>query len=359
VHPFPGTEERSLPFGKHPHPHAGRVAQGLVLAACVVLLAACQREPAASGDSPQVAAAKAAVTRKLNTPESAEFRDIVEYTEGIVCGEFNVKKMFSGTDIGFRKFIYNAPEPGALAIDNGDLSRQDIGYWCSEEPDKRMRMLVASVTELGQACQAAGNNSSDASCRLAATQKLALDALRGPAAAAAGGASAAQAGTAASGPAAVMAASAPGAAVVASRAPAVTASSAAAAPAASSSQPAVGGNPNAAIPAEVELALRTWRERWQDGDVDGYLRMYEASFTGGARSHAEWEQQRRKKMKNVRPSIGIERLQPVRTTPQEVELRFVQVYSAKQHRDTGNKTMVFRRSPQGWLIADERWAAGS
>ncbi|MDB5912986.1 MAG: hypothetical protein JWP22_1661, partial [Ramlibacter sp.] len=31
----------------------------------------------------------------------------------------------------------------------------------------------------------------------------------------------------------------------------------------------------------------------------------------------------------------MEGLQAVRITPQEVELRFVQVYSAKQHRDTG------------------------
>jgi hypothetical protein len=106
----------------------------------------------------------------------------------------------------------------------------------------------------------------------------------------------------------------------------------------------------------VEVALRTWRERWEAGDVDAYLRMYDASFTGGTGSRTQWEQQRRQKMKDVRPSIVVEQLQPVRVTPQEVELRFVQVYSAKKHRDKGNKAMVFRRTPQGWLIADERWS---
>jgi hypothetical protein len=336
--PISGAEERSIQAGQHRDLHAAPALRGLVLAACVVLLAACQRQEAASGETPQVAAAKAAVTRRLETPENAEFRDIVEYRDGVVCGEFNVKKMFSGTDIGFRKFIYNAPEPGQLAIGRSDLSPREIAFWCSDEPDKKVRMLAASVAELAQACEAARGNSSDMSCRLAATQKRALEELQGATAPAPGRAPPGQASPAAAAASAVVAQPAP---------------------AASASPPPVSGNADAAILAEVEAALRNWRERWEQGDVDGYLRMYEASFTGGAASHAQWEQQRRQKMKNARPSILVEGLQAVRITPQEVELRFVQVYSAKQHRDKGNKTMVFRRSPQGWRIADERWAAVS
>lgn len=351
VHPIKGAEKSTTEPGRHRDLRAVRRVQGLVLAACVVLLAACGREEPPSGESPQVTAAKAAVAHKLNTPDGPEFKDIIEYRDGVVCGEFNARKMFSGTDVGFRKFIYNAPEPGTLAIDSGNLSRQEIGYWCSDEPDKKLRMLAASVAELAQACAAAGGKGAEMSCRLAETQKRAMAELQGPTAAARG-APAGQAGAA--GPvAAVPVAAAPVVAAPVAAAP--VANSVAAAPAASATQPPAAGKPDAAILAEVETALRTWRERWQAGDVDGYLRLYEPSFAGGAGSRAAWEQQRRQKMTNVRPAVGVEGLQAVRITPQEVELRFVQVYSARQHRDRGNKTMVFRRSPQGWLIADERW----
>jgi hypothetical protein len=112
----------------------------LALTSCLLLLAACERSPEpANGDTPGVTAAKAAVVRKMDTPERAEYRNVVEYRDGIVCGEVNAKKMYSGTDIGFRKFIYNAPEPGTLVIDSGTISREDVGYWCSEAPDKRRR----------------------------------------------------------------------------------------------------------------------------------------------------------------------------------------------------------------------------
>jgi hypothetical protein len=292
----------------------------------------------------------AAVERRLDTPERAEYRYVVEYPDGVVCGEVNTKKMFSGTDIGFRKFIYNAPEAGGLVIDRGQVSREEIGYWCSDQPDKRLRMLLASVAELKQACEAAGNKSSDRSCRLAATQKEALDELQ-----AASGRKAGDAATLPASQATAAAASAP--AVAQAAASTAVAATAAPAPAAAAPAPAASGNGDAAVVAEVQGVLQTWRQRWQDGDVDGYLRMYDPSFTGGSGSHAQWEQHRRQKMKHVRPSIGIEGLQTVRVTPQEVELRFVQVYAARQHRDKGNKTMVFRRAPQGWLSADERWGA--
>jgi hypothetical protein len=322
-----------------------------VLAGCGVLLAACERPPTPGDESPQIAAAKAAIARRLNSTETAAFRDVVEYRDGVVCGEFNGKRMFTGSDMGFRKFVYNAPEPGALAIDRGDLSREDLSYWCSEQPDKRLRMLAASAAELAQACQAAGGKSPDI-CRLAASQKATLEELQaqaGHAPAAPGSAAVARRAPEVSA-APLAAASVPGPSVPVASAPVASAPG----PAAASPQ-APAGNAQNAIPSEVEAALQNWRERWQQGDVEGYLRMYEASFTGSAGSHAEWAQQRRQKMKNVHPTIGIERLQAVRVTPQEVEVRFIQAYAARQHQDRGIKTMVFRRSPQGWLVADERW----
>ena len=353
---------------KHLGLHGGRpLVQGLVVSMAVLLVAGCQRQvQPAPGESQLVAAAKAAVTRKLNTPESAEFRHVIEYSDGVVCGEVNAKKMYSGTDIGFRKFIYNAPEPEQLVLQNADLSRQDMSYWCSEQPDKKSRMLTASIAELKEACDTSAAKNSDMRCRLAATQKQTLDELQAaaprPAAApaAASAAPAAAAGPAAAPTAAAPVATAP-AAIAAAPAAAAPAAAvpAAAAPAASPPPAAASANEEAAIVAEVGAALQTWRERWQDGDVDGYLQMYAPAFTGDAGTRAEWEQQRRQKMKNVRPSIRVEKLEAARITPQEVELRFVQVYAAKRHRDRGNKTMVFQRTPQGWRIADERWAAAS
>ena len=336
--------------------------RALLLAACAVALAACSRGPDTSGDSPQVAAAKGAVAHRLGTMETAEFRQIVEYPDGVVCGEFDSHKMFSSAETGFRKFIYNAPEPGALAIDAGNLSPQEIGYWCSQEPDKRLRMVAASVAELAQACRAAGGKSSDTSCRLAAEQKRTLDELQAkaghPAASSAGPARQAAAASATQPQAsAAMAAASASAPVVAAAPQAAQVPPGATPAAAASSASADSGNGDAAILREVQAALGSWRQAWQTGDVEAYLRMYEDGFSGDAGSHAKWAQQRRQKMQNAHPSIGIEDMKAVRITPQEVQLHFVQVYVAKQHRDTGDKTLVFRRSPRGWLIADERWAA--
>jgi len=327
------------------HPRQ-RVATALVLAGCLALLPACSRQQGESGDSPQVASAKVAVAHRLDAIETPEFREVAEFRDGVVCGEFSSKKKFSGVDVGFRKFIYNAPEPGELVLDAGNLSPQDIGFWCSEQTDKRARMLAASLAELAQACKAAGGKSSEVSCRLAETQKHALQELQ-----AKSGTSAPPVRQASAAPAVTAAPAAPQAPP--SAAPNTAASVAAAT---ASPTPASSSDPEAAILQEVEVTLRTWRDRWQEGDVDGYLRMYDPSFSGDAGSHAKWEQQRRRKMQDARPSIRIERLQAGRITPQEVELRFVQTYSAKQHRDRGNKTLVFRRAPQGWLIADERWS---
>ncbi len=340
-----------------------RMVPALAIAAGVLLLAACdRREPPPRGESPRITEAKAAVARKLNTPQSAEYRQVVEYSDGVVCGEVNAKKMYSGTDIGFRRFIYNAPEPGGLVLESAPLPPQDIAYWCSEQPDKRLRMLAASVAELRQACAAGGSKASDMNCRLAETQKRTLDELQAATGrkAPAPGAESQVATAPAPAPAAPVAAAAPAAPTppAPAAAPPVAAAPAAPAPAPAPA-PAAGGNAEAAIVAEVGAALQTWRERWQEGDVDGYLRMYAPTFTGGTGSRAEWEQVRRQKMKDARPSIRVEGLKAVRITPQEVELRFVQVYAAKKHRDRGNKTMVFQRTPQGWLIADERWEAAS
>src|SRR5207244_230402 len=55
---------------------------------------------------------------------------------------------------------------------------QEIGYWCSDQPDKRLRMVAASLAELAQACTAAGGKTSDTSCRLAAQQKRTLEELQ-------------------------------------------------------------------------------------------------------------------------------------------------------------------------------------
>lgn len=373
VHSIPGAEENAIERIRYPGRRGRqRRVHGLVLSLGILLVAGCDRPVPATGESQLVAAAKAAVTGRLAAPDSAEFRHVIEYSDGVVCGEVNARKAYSGTDIGFRKFIYNAPEPEQLVLQNAELTRQEMSYWCSEEPDKKARMLAASIAELKQACDAKGTGS-DMSCRLAATQKQALDELQAatprtaaqpsaPAGAQAGASSTTAAAPAA--PAPVAAAPATATTVVAAApvaAAPIAAAPEAAPPAASPPQaaPSASANEEAAIVADVGAALQTWRERWQDGDVDGYLRMYAPSFTGGAGSRADWEQQRRQKMKDARPSIRVEKLEAVRITPQEVELRFVQVYAARRHRDRGNKTMVFQRTPQGWLIADERWAAAS
>ncbi len=59
----------------------------------------------------QIAAAKAAIEKRLTDPLSAQYRKVVAYSEGVVCGEVNAKNKLGGY-VGFEAFAYPTPTGG-------------------------------------------------------------------------------------------------------------------------------------------------------------------------------------------------------------------------------------------------------
>lgn len=87
--------------------------------------------------------AEAEVRKALKDPGSAQFRNEVVYTEGIVCGEVNGKNGF-GTYTGFKPFTYN----GNVYIDDA----VKWGEWCNNRMGKRVASLQRALAREKLAC---------------------------------------------------------------------------------------------------------------------------------------------------------------------------------------------------------------
>jgi murein L,D-transpeptidase YafK len=107
--------------------------------------------------------------------------------------------------------------------------------------------------------------------------------------------------------------------------------------------------------AEVKQALEAWRLAWELGDFKSYTRLYHSSFKGTARSHKQWEQQRRARLGRKDIAVKIENLEARPLGDSEMEVRFVQHYTAGAHKDSGTKTMKLKRENGAWRITQESW----
>lgn len=56
-------------------------------------------------DSKSISEAKIAIEKDLKDPSSAEYRNILEYSDSIVCGEYNAKNGY-GAYVGYTEFIF-------------------------------------------------------------------------------------------------------------------------------------------------------------------------------------------------------------------------------------------------------------
>lgn len=69
------------------------------LAIVLMTVAGCGKEKAEND-------VKAEFSKKINDPASLQFSNLIHYSDGTVCGDYNAKNKMGGY-VGFRKFIYN------------------------------------------------------------------------------------------------------------------------------------------------------------------------------------------------------------------------------------------------------------
>lgn len=117
--------------------------------------------------------------------------------------------------------------------------------------------------------------------------------------------------------------------------------------------------PARATPRDRELAaaLQRWASAWQARDVETYLAAYHADFapaSGGKR--ADWAAERRRRvLQKAWIRIGLTDVQwSASAEATTAVVRFTQDYTAPSLREHSRKQLTWRRTEQGWRIADER-----
>ena len=82
--------------------------------------------------------AKAAVEKELIDPSSVQYRNVVAYSENVVCGEVNSKNRLGGY-VGFKPFVYRE---GTVAL---DASIVDTHSWCNDETQKHLAYMRTNL----------------------------------------------------------------------------------------------------------------------------------------------------------------------------------------------------------------------
>jgi ketosteroid isomerase-like protein len=119
---------------------------------------------------------------------------------------------------------------------------------------------------------------------------------------------------------------------------------------AGTASPAASGN----AVGEVEGAVRAWAAAWSRRDVPAYVAAYTPDFSGPARSHKAWEDDRKARIaprKHI--SVEISELR-VSVNGDKAEAHFKQIYKSDTLDNTVHKTLTLVRAPGGkWLIRQE------
>jgi hypothetical protein len=155
------------------------------------------------------------------------------------------------------------------------------------------------------------------------------------------------------GGAGALAASTPGASVASTP----VSASASASATASSSTPAPASSPTPAAAPDQTLALRdavdTWLAAWSRQDVAGYLAAYAPAYVPPGRKRAEWERERRERIRQpvfIRVHAEEMKVEAAGTRPR---VSFLQRYESERYEEKSRKVLTFVKQEGRWLIEKE------
>ncbi|MDR0441406.1 MAG: tetratricopeptide repeat protein [Candidatus Accumulibacter sp.] len=106
---------------------------------------------------------------------------------------------------------------------------------------------------------------------------------------------------------------------------------------------------------EIVTIVRGWADAWSRKNVDAYLAFYASDFqTPKGMTFRKWEEERRQRIdKPGRLQVVVNDIQ-VSVSGNQATARFRQQYTSATFKSQTNKTLVFVRSGNKWLIAQER-----
>jgi len=105
--------------------------------------------------------------------------------------------------------------------------------------------------------------------------------------------------------------------------------------------------------AEVEAAVRAWAAAWSRRDMPAYFGAYTADFTGSAKSHRAWEDDRKARIaprRHITVEVGDLR---VSVNGDKAQAQFRQSYQSDALSTSGRKSLELVRSGGKWLIRQE------
>jgi len=102
--------------------------------------------------------------------------------------------------------------------------------------------------------------------------------------------------------------------------------------------------------------VETWRQAWQDEDIDTYIKFYDPTFFNADMNYKQWYRHK-KWLKGRYKYIRVNLSEPVIIkNNDQVVIRLLQQYESDKHSDFGEKTIHAHYSPEtGFKIVREDW----
>lgn len=106
----------------------------------------------------------------------------------------------------------------------------------------------------------------------------------------------------------------------------------------------------------IERLITSWKEAWQEKDIEGYMAAYAEDFRSGGLDKDGWRRHKAElngKYCRIRVEVRDLRIQLLSSA--RAIARFYQEYSSDRHYDYGRKTLQIVKRDEKWRIKSETW----
>lgn len=107
---------------------------------------------------------------------------------------------------------------------------------------------------------------------------------------------------------------------------------------------------------KVMAWLQTWKQYWQQQDLDNYIKLYADDFSAPNFNKKSWLRHK-ENLKSLYKTISIDMSKPsIFHTKNQYIIKFVQNYSSEMHQDKGIKTLYVIENNDELQILREEWS---
>lgn len=108
---------------------------------------------------------------------------------------------------------------------------------------------------------------------------------------------------------------------------------------------------------KVTAWLDSWKNYWQQQDLDNYIKLYSDDFSAPSFNKKSWLKHK-EKLKGIYKTITIDFSKPsIFHTKNQYIVKFVQNYSSDMHQDKGIKTLYLIENGDNIQILREEWSS--